>query len=78
MDAPLGLSGNTNTSSNLNIQSNTQEHQPQPLSTRNSNLMNITSSNNKSLGQLSAAYSHFHNVMGSMPIYDIGDYNQHL
>uniref|UniRef100_A0A182XKP3 Uncharacterized protein n=1 Tax=Anopheles quadriannulatus TaxID=34691 RepID=A0A182XKP3_ANOQN len=32
-----------------------------------------------SIGSLSAAaaYSHFHNVMGSMPLYDIGDY-QHL
>ncbi|KAL1397124.1 hypothetical protein pipiens_009994 [Culex pipiens pipiens] len=61
------------------------DHQPQPLSTRNSNLMNIPASNNKALGQLSsssltAAYSHLwdrSNMMGSMPIYDIGDY-QHL
>ncbi|XP_055629566.1 homeobox protein six1b [Toxorhynchites rutilus septentrionalis] len=61
------------------------DHQPQPLSTRNSNLMNIPANNNKTLGQLSsssltAAYSHLwdrSNVMGSMPIYDIGDY-QHL
>ncbi|XP_062555704.1 homeobox protein SIX1 [Armigeres subalbatus] len=62
------------------------DHQPQPLSTRNSNLMNIPTGGNKALGQLSsssltAAYSHLwdrSNVMGSMPpIYDIGDY-QHL
>ncbi|XP_058458813.1 homeobox protein six1 [Malaya genurostris] len=61
------------------------DHQPQPLSTRNSNLMNIPAGNNKALGQLSsssltAAYSHLwdrSNVMGSMPIYDIGEY-QHL
>ncbi|XP_065087629.1 homeobox protein SIX1 [Ochlerotatus camptorhynchus] len=61
------------------------DHQPQPLSTRNSNLMNIPTSNNKALGQLAsssltAAYSHLwdrSNVMGSMPIYDIGEY-QHL
>ncbi|XP_058827299.1 homeobox protein six1-like [Topomyia yanbarensis] len=61
------------------------DHQPQPLSTRNSNLMNIPAGSNKALGQLSsssltAAYSHLwdrSNVMGSMPIYDIGEY-QHL
>lgn len=56
------------------------DHQPQPLSTRNSNLMNIPAGSNKALGQLSA-YSHLwdrSNVMGSMPpIYDIGEY-QHL
>ncbi|XP_053687640.1 homeobox protein six1b [Sabethes cyaneus] len=61
-------------------------HQPQPLSTRNSNLMNISTGGSKAgLGQLSsssltAAYSHLWdrtNVMGSMPIYDIGEY-QHL
>lgn len=58
------------------------DHQPQPLSTRNSNLMNIpgAGSNKAALGQLSA-YSHLwdrSNVMGSMPpIYDIGEY-QHL
>ncbi|XP_061511282.1 protein sine oculis [Anopheles gambiae] len=57
-------------------------HQPQPLGTRNGNLMNIgpgVGSKSTSIGSLSvaAAYSHFHNVMGSMPLYDIGDY-QHL
>ncbi|XP_058057573.1 homeobox protein SIX2 [Anopheles bellator] len=64
-------------------QSHPHSHHPQPLGTRNGNLMNIApSGGNKSvaaIGQLSAAaaYSHFHNVMGSMPLYDIGDY-QHL
>uniref|UniRef100_A0A182QNY7 Homeobox domain-containing protein n=1 Tax=Anopheles farauti TaxID=69004 RepID=A0A182QNY7_9DIPT len=59
-------------------------HQPQPLGTRNGNLMNIApggvgSKTTSAIGSLSAAaaYSHFHNVMGSMPLYDIGDY-QHL
>ncbi|XP_055599013.1 homeobox protein six1b [Uranotaenia lowii] len=61
-------------------------HHPQPLSARNSNLMNISTGNGKpSLGQLSsssltAAYSHLWdrtNVMGSMPIYDMSEY-QHL
>ncbi|KFB47562.1 AGAP011695-PA-like protein [Anopheles sinensis] len=61
----------------------THHSQPQPLGTRNGNLMNIApgsvGSKSTTIGQLSAAaaYSHFHNVMGSMPLYDIGDY-QHL
>uniref|UniRef100_A0A182JBX3 SIX1_SD domain-containing protein n=1 Tax=Anopheles atroparvus TaxID=41427 RepID=A0A182JBX3_ANOAO len=60
-----------------------KDQPPQPLGTRNGNLMNITpgsvASKTSTIGQLSAAaaYSHFHNVMGSMPLYDIGDY-QHL
>lgn len=66
----------------LNLSSNQQPISAALMASSNSNMShgNVTG-HGKSLAQMpplsAVAYSHLHSVMGSMPIYDMSDY-QHL
>lgn len=82
----INNNSNSTTQSNNNNNNNNQQHSQslqlnlssnQSHSSLNPSLVGIPQS--KNVGQMSAlAYSqHLHSVMGSMPLYDMGDY-QHL